>query len=254
MTFNVAADAYDRFMGQYSSQLSSQLADLAGIEAGQRAIDVGCGPGALTAEVVRRLGANAVAAVDPSEQFVEAIRTRHPGVDVQLASAEDLPFGDDEFDAALAQLVVHFMADPVAGVGEMARVTRPGGAVVACTWDFGAGMEMLRIYWESARAIDPEAQSEPVFGTRQELDELWRATGLEHTEVEPLEVTRSYEDFHELWNTFLLGAGPSGQFLLSRDHETQEAIRREYSRRLGEPKGRFELRARAWAARGRVPG
>src|SRR6478735_5034176 len=126
-------------MGRYSSQLSAQLADLAGIEAGQRVIDVGSGPGALTAELVRRLGANAVAAVDPSEQFVEAARTRHPGVDVQLASAEDLPLGDDEFDAALAQLVVHFMADPVAALAEMRRVTRPGGVVRASVWDVGGG-------------------------------------------------------------------------------------------------------------------
>src|SRR3954469_8035327 len=130
MSFDVAAESYDRFMGRYSSQLSAQLADLAGVEAEQRVIDVGCGPGALTAELVRRVGASAVAAVDPSEPFVEAARARHPGVDVRLASAEQLPFEDDVFDAAIAQLVVHFMSDPATGVGEMARVTRPGGPVV----------------------------------------------------------------------------------------------------------------------------
>src|SRR5512134_3852934 len=113
-------------MGRFSMQLSAQFADLAGVEAGQRALDVGSGPGALTAELVRRLGPEAVAAVDPSEPFVEAARARHPGVDVQLAPAEELPHGDDDFDAALAQLVVHFMADPVAGLAEMARVTRSG--------------------------------------------------------------------------------------------------------------------------------
>jgi hypothetical protein len=132
-------------------------------------------------------------------------------------------------------------------------VTRPDGVVVACTWDFGNGMEMLRVYWESARAVDPGAESERVFGTREELDELWRSSGLEDTEVEPLEVSSSYANFDELWNAFLLGVGPSGQFLLSRDSETQEAIRSEYFRRLGEPEGRFELAGRAWAVRGRVP-
>jgi ubiquinone/menaquinone biosynthesis C-methylase UbiE len=92
---------------------------------GQRALDVGCGPGALTAELVSRLGAVAVAAVDPSEPFVAAARERHPGVQVLRASAEHLPFPDRTFDASLAQLVVHFMSDPVAGLAEMARVTRP---------------------------------------------------------------------------------------------------------------------------------
>ncbi len=135
VSFDVAADAYDRFMGRYSQLLSPQMADLAGVRPGQRVLDVGCGPGALTAELVTRLGPEGVGAVDPSEPFVAAARARHPGVDVSQASAEELPFADGSFDAALAQLVVHFMKDPVAGLAEMARVTRPGGVVAACVWD-----------------------------------------------------------------------------------------------------------------------
>src|SRR6476659_829541 len=110
-------------MGRYSQPLAPQLADLASVQAGQRALDVGCGPGALTSELVARLGAAGVAAADPSEPFVEAARRRHPGVEVALAAAEDLPFADSGFDVALAQLVVHFMSDPVAGLAEMRRVT-----------------------------------------------------------------------------------------------------------------------------------
>ena len=131
MSFDVAAEAYDRFMGRYSRQLSPQLAELAGVDGGQRVLDVGCGPGALTAELVARVGTAAVSAVDPSEPFVEAARARNPGVEVVQASAEALPFPDRTFDAALAQLVVHFMRDPVAGLAEMARVTRRGGVVAA---------------------------------------------------------------------------------------------------------------------------
>src|ERR687897_694836 len=126
-------------MGRYSVPLAPQLADLASIAAGQRAIDVGCGPGALTAELVARLGAGAVAAVDPSEPFVAAARERHPGVSVQQAAAEELPFEDGAFDASLAQLVVHFMADPLAGLRELARVTSKGGIVAACVWDHAGG-------------------------------------------------------------------------------------------------------------------
>jgi ubiquinone/menaquinone biosynthesis C-methylase UbiE len=129
MSFHVAADAYDRFMGRYSVPLAVRLADFTEVTAGQRVVDVGCGPGALTTELVRRVGAAAVSAVDPSEPFVDAARARHPGVDVRRAAAEQLPFDDATFDSTLAQLVVHFMTDPVIGLGEMRRVTRAQGIV-----------------------------------------------------------------------------------------------------------------------------
>ena len=138
-TFQGSGEAYDRFMGRYSAPLAVSLADAAGIESGQTAIDVGCGPGALTAELVRRLGPANVAAIDPSESFVDACRRRHPGADVWLGRAEELPYPEGRFDAALAQLVLHFVSDPDAAVHEMSRVVRTGGIVAACVWDFGGG-------------------------------------------------------------------------------------------------------------------
>src|SRR3990170_6519131 len=155
MSFDVAADAYDQFIGKYSRLLAPQLADLAEVRSGQRALDVGCGPGALTAELVRRLGPEAVSAVDPSEPFVAAALARNPGVNVLRASAEELPFPDDGFDVVLAQLVVHFMADPVAGLAEMARVTRREGVVAACVWDHAGGKGPLGLFWQAARTQDP---------------------------------------------------------------------------------------------------
>ncbi|MEP6665724.1 MAG: methyltransferase domain-containing protein, partial [Nocardioidaceae bacterium] len=134
MSFDVTADAYHQFMGRYSEPLAIAFADLAGARAGMRALDVGCGPGALTAELVTRLGPDAICAIDPSESFVAAVRARFPGVDVRSGVAEQLPFPDETFDLALAELVVHFMTDPVAGLQEMARVTRPAGQIAACVW------------------------------------------------------------------------------------------------------------------------
>ena len=140
----MAADAYDRYMGKYSRLLSPQLADFAGVRSGQRVLDVGCGPGALTTELVARVGPSAVAAVDPSALFVAAARERHPGVEIVQASAEQLPFPALAFDAAVAQLVVHFMPDPNKGLVEMARVTRRGGVVAACVWDHAGGLGPLQ--------------------------------------------------------------------------------------------------------------
>ena len=148
------------FMGRYSEPLAARFADLAVVRRGQRVLDVGCGPGALTAELVDRLGLGAVCAVDPSPAFAAAVGQRLPGIEVAVAAAERLPFPDVAFDAALAQLVVHFMADPVAGLHEMGRVTREGGTVAACVWDHGGDRGPLTTFWRAVRDLDPSAPDE----------------------------------------------------------------------------------------------
>jgi SAM-dependent methyltransferase len=253
MSFAVSGDAYDRFMGRYSVALAPVFADFAGVEAGLTVLDVGCGSGVLTEELARRVRPENVAGVDPSP-LLEACAERVPGAELRKGKAEALPWPDDAFDAALAQLVIHFMDDPGAGVAEMARVVRSGGVVAACSWDFSGGMEMLRAYWEAVRAVDPEVSSESSsFGALEQLDQLWRDRGLGEVVAGPLEVSSRYEDFDELWSSFLLGVGPSGEYAASLDANAQSAVRDEYHRRLGEPSGSFTMHARSWAVRGRVP-
>ena len=252
MSFDVAAEAYDGFMGRYSRLLSPQLADLAGIHSGQRVLDVGCGPGALTSELVTRLGPGAVSAVDPSEPFVAAARGRHPGVEVQRASAEQLPFPDGTFDAALAQLVVHFMADPVAGLTEMARVTRPGGVVAACVWDHAGEQGPLSVFWQAARALNPDVHDESdLAGARAgHLGELFQAAGLREIEDTTIGATLSHPNFEEWWKPYTRGVGPAGSYVAGLDPEQQVALRDGCRALL--PDAPFELTARAWAARGLV--
>ena len=151
----MAANAYDRFMGRYSAPLAPLFAEFASVGSGWRALDVGCGPGALTAELVRRLGPAQVAAVDPTESFVVAAQQRHPAVDVRRASAEQLPFDDSTFDTTMAQLVVHFMRDPVVGLREMSRVTRPEGVVAACVWDHGGARGPPQSFLEGGARAGP---------------------------------------------------------------------------------------------------
>jgi ubiquinone/menaquinone biosynthesis C-methylase UbiE len=146
MAFDVEADAYRQFMGRYSEPLAGAFVRWAEVRSGT-ALDVGCGTGALTERLADRLGPGTVTAVDPSESFVEATRKRCPGVDVRLGVAEKLPLGDRTVDVAMAQLVVHFMADPVAGLREMARVTL--GTVAATVWDFGGGAGPLSAFWST---------------------------------------------------------------------------------------------------------
>jgi len=253
MNFQVSGDAYDRFMGRYSRELAPLFADFAGVASGQRVLDVGCGSGVLTEELARRVGADQVAGVDPSP-LLEACAERVPDAELKQGNAESLPWPDDSFDAALAQLVVHFMDDPPAGAAEMRRVTRPGGVTAACVWDFGEGMQLLRLFWQSVRTVDPGADAETnPYGKRENLERLWRDSGHEDVETDGLEVSTRYEDFDELWSSFLLGAGPAGQYALALPPDTQAVVRQEYFRRLGEPEGDFTLDARAWAVRGVVP-
>jgi ubiquinone/menaquinone biosynthesis C-methylase UbiE len=255
MSFSVPSDAYDRFMGRYSRRLAPLLADLAGVEAGQRVLDVGCGPGALTAELALRVGADHVAGADPSAGFARACADRFPGADVREAPAEALPWGTGTFDAVLAQLVVSFLADARAGVGEMRRVARAGGILAACTWDLSDEMRMLRTFWDAALTLDAEAPDEARrmgYTDPESLAELWSLAGLRDVEAAPLVVEVEYSDFDDYWQPFLTGTGPAGAYCVSLDSDHLAALREECFRRLGTPAGSFSLTARAWGVRGAV--
>jgi SAM-dependent methyltransferase len=253
MSFTGGADAYDRFMGRYSSLLAPSFADFAGIARGQLALDVGCGPGALTAELVARLGAMSVSAVDPSESFVSAARQRHPGVTVERAAAEELPFGDDTFEVALAQLVVHFMEDPVGGLRQMARVTRAGGVVAACVWDHGAGHGPLSAFWDAARELDHDVDDESTLAGAREghLAQLLGSAGLHEIEEDTLSISLEHRTFDDWWEPYTLGVGPAGSYVAGLDPDRAAQLRERCREMLPSPP--FVLTALAWAARGLVP-
>jgi SAM-dependent methyltransferase len=257
--FRGPADVYDRFVGRYSPALARAMCAAASVQPGQRAVDVGCGSGALVAELAALLGAERVAGVDPSEPFVEAARARVPGARIVVGSAESLPFADGEFDVTLSQLVVNFLTDPEQGLGEMSRVTRGGGVVAGCVWDYGGGMTMLRTFWDAASALDPEGAGPLMeshtmrFARPDDLETLWRDSGLQDAEVTPIVVEAPYDDFDDLWAPFPTGVGPAGAYAASLDDEAQAALRAEFARRLGRPAGAFTLSARAWCAVGHVP-
>ena len=258
MTFAVPAETYDRFVGRYSYALCEALAEAAGLTASSSVLDVGAGTGTGTRRLVELVGPERVAAVEPTESFVEGLRVRCPGVDVRLAHAESLPFEDGAFDATLAQLVVNFMSDPEAGVAGMKRVTRPGGAVAASVWDYPGEMTLLRSFWDAAAELDPDGvhavdeRTRMQFARDGELGELWRQAGLAEVEEGEIVVSGEYEDFEDLWAPFTAGVGPAGRYAASLDPERQEALKSDFRRRLAVPDGAFTLGARAWFAVGRA--
>jgi SAM-dependent methyltransferase len=252
VSFDVDASAYDRFMGRFSRPLAAKFVALAGVAAGQRALDVGCGPGALTEELVARLGSAAVSAIDPSETFVAAVRSRQPDVDVRCGVVEALPFPDHQFDLALAQLVVHFMRDPEAGLSEMARVTRPDGVVAACVWDHAGGGGPLSLFWRAVADLDPTAPDESgLAGAREgHLVAMFERIGLRLVEPATLTVRVSFATFRDWWEPYTLGVGPAGSYVAALDSARREELAAHCAELL--PPAPFDIDASAWAAVARV--
>jgi SAM-dependent methyltransferase len=251
--FAAPAEHYDRFMGRYSVTLAGALADAADVMGEMRVLDVGCGPGALTSELCRRVGAANVAAIDPAPQFVAACRARHPAADVREGAAEHLPWSDGEFDAVLSSLVIGFMSDPDGGIREMARVTRPGGRVVGCMWDIASGgMTMLHIFWSAVRQVDPGAEGERRLAGTFEGDLVARFSraGLDDVVGSALMASADYAGFEDFWEPFTYEVGPAGRYLSSRPADQRARVREICRAAL--PDGAFSLTARAWCAHGTV--
>jgi molybdopterin-guanine dinucleotide biosynthesis protein A len=242
--FRVGGDAYDDFMGRYSVRLAPRFADFAGVGEGMRALDVGAGTGALTGELLRR-GAEVVAA-EPSPEFCATLRDRFPQLEVHQAPAETLPFEDGSFDAALAQLVVAFMADAPTAARELARVAR---TVALCMWGVQE-MEMFAAIDRTARAIGVDRGAEDGarrYRNRAELVELLEPLG-EVTTGE-LDVQAGYDGFDDFWSALSRQVGPAGAWLARLDDDERARAREALHRELGSPDGPFELRGRAYAVK-----
>jgi SAM-dependent methyltransferase len=245
------ADSYSRFMGRFSEPLSPLFADLLEVPPGSRVLDVGCGPGVLTRELVARHGAEHVSAIDPAPGFVDAARQLLPGVDLREGAAESLPYDDGSFDATYAQLVVHFMTDPAQGLAEMARVTRPGGGIAACVWDHPGGRGPLTAFWSAVSEVDPGGVAEPSAGAHEgHLVALLHEAGLVDVRGGELSVTIRLESFEDWWAPYTEPAGSVGDYLARRTTEQIAELEAHCRAQLGD--GPFEMTAWTWTATGRA--
>ncbi len=245
--FHTDEDSYDAFMGRYSVRLAPLFADFAGVQEGQRVLDIGAGTGALTGELVAR-GATVVA-VEPSPEFTRTLRSRFPQIEVHEAPAEELPFPDDGFDVALAQLVVAFMEDASAAMRELGRVAH---RVAICMWGVEE-VQMFAAIGRTARAIGVGSAEQGArrYRTSEELHALLAEAGLAGVETGELDVTASYVDFQDFWQALSLQVGPAGAWLHGLDDHRRALAHDELHRQLGSPSGAFELHGRAYGARGR---
>jgi SAM-dependent methyltransferase len=252
MSFDVAAESYDRYIGRYSRALAPRFLEFAGVEGGP-VLEIGCGPGSLTEVLAARFGAAQVAAVDPSAPFVAACRARVPGADVRIGGGESLPFAGGAFQGAFSQLVLSFVREPDRMTAELARVVRRGGVVVACTFE-ADGFALVRTFWDAALSFDPKAPDDATLPFRRapELLDLWTRAGFRELRTGVIELEGRYADFEDLWSPLLFGIGPAGGYLMAQPEARRAELRAACFERLGRPAGPFTLPARVLAIRGRV--
>ena len=240
--FHTGEQPYEDFMGRYSRRLAPLFAEFVGVGGGERVLDVGAGTGALTDELLRR-GAD-VAVAEPSPEFAAGLRARHPQLDVQQSPGESLPFADDAFDAALAQLVVAFMADAPTALREMTRVAR---TVAVCMWGVEE-VDMFAAIGRTAATVGGSTEaSARRYRSEAELVALLEPLG--DAETAALDVTASYAGYDDFWHALDGQVGPAGAWLKGLDEDGRRVAHEELHRQLGSPDGPFELRARAYAAK-----
>lgn len=259
---NVFADSdpYEQFMGRWSRQLAARFVKFVSIGERDSVLDVGCGVGSLSFTIAEAFPAARVTGVDPSAAFVRHAQTRarNDRLQFQVGDAQALEFSNAAFDTTLSQLVLNFVPDRDKALGEMIRVTRPGGVVAAAVWDYGDGMRMLRVFWDEAVAFDPplaarDERHMPLC-KRGELAALWRASGLQHVDDQPIVIDLAFASFDDYWSPFLGGQGPAGAYVASLSETRRATLEARLRDRLlsSRKDGPFVLQARAWAVKGTV--
>jgi SAM-dependent methyltransferase len=253
-------DAYERFMGRWSRELAPRLVEFAGVRDGDAVLDVGSGTGALTAAIAAAAPSSRIVGIDPAASYVDFARTRHAGdrVRFEVGDAQQLQFADAHFDRTLSLLVLNFIPDRAKALDEMIRVTRAGGTVASAVWDYGEGMEMLRIFWDEAIALNPAAEARDEahmpLSRKGELGTLWRRHQLREVSEDALTIQTRFPSFDDYWLPFLDKQGPAGDYVATRTESEREQLRTRLRKRLlgVGPDRAIVLSARAWAVRGTV--
>jgi SAM-dependent methyltransferase len=252
--------AYESYVGRWSRLVAAQFVRWLATPTRSAWLDFGCGSGALTHTILTEGSPRLVIGCDRSAGYVDHARrqTTDPRAQFVVANLGDLPRIDDGFDVSVSGLVLNFLASPGDALRALAAVVRRGGTMAAYVWDYDEGMQLMRVFWDAAVALDadaqplderarfPHCQPEP-------LRRLFESAGLQNVAVTGIEVPTVFRNFEDYWEPFLGGQGPAPGYVMRLSPERREDLRRDIQRRLPtDAMGRIPLHARAWAVRGIV--
>ncbi|MCU1358898.1 MAG: putative methyltransferase,S-adenosyl-L-methionine (SAM)-MTase protein [Ilumatobacteraceae bacterium] len=251
-------EAYQRYIGRWSRLVAADFLDWLDAGTDQRWLDVGCGAGALTAQIAERMQPRSVLGVDRSQPFVEWAATHvvDPRVSFAVADATQLPA--DVADVVVSGLVLNFIPDAQAAVASM-RAAAPRGTIAAYVWDYAERMEIMRVLWDAAVQLDPAAAALAERGRfpmcePNTLEAMWRQAGLVEVSSVAIDVPTVFTDFDDYWNPFLGGQGPAPTYVMSLSDDRRTELRERVRDALPtRPDGSIALAVRAWAVRGRSP-
>jgi ubiquinone/menaquinone biosynthesis C-methylase UbiE len=255
-----ASAGYERFMGRWSRLLAPAFVAFAGVRNGDRVLDVGTGTGSVASAIEAKMPSSEIVGVDPSEGFIAYARknAKSGRAHFEVGDGQALKFKDASFDHTLALLVMNFIPDHDKAIAEMRRVTRPGGVVSACVWDYNEGMQSLRFFWDEAvaqdPALEPKDERHMKLSRQGQLAELWKKAGLINVQEEPLTIDQAFSSFDDYWGPFTKGAGPGGAYVVSLPADRRQQLEARMRKRVLENRqdGAFILKARAWCVRGEV--
>jgi len=253
-------EAYERFMGRWSQRMAPVFLDFVGVQEGHRVLDIGSGTGSLAGAVLGTTQTSRVVGIDASADYIARAREglQSERVTFEQGDAQRLRFPHASFDRTLSLLVLNFIPDATAALREMIRVTKPDGLVAAAVWDYGQGMEMLRLFWDEAIALDPASDARHErhmpFSRQGELTRLWREGGLADVHEVPLTIPLDFAAFDDYWEPFLGRQGPAGAYVSTLPHNRRSQLEdRLRTRLIGAADGRnIRLKGRAWAVKGTV--